>query len=238
MPVISVWPVSSSDSTRKVGSSSARRCSAVASFSWSALVFGSIATAITGSGNSICSSMIGASGAAERVAGGGLLEADAGEDVAGVALLDLLARVGVHHQQPADPLGLAVGRVEHAAARLELARVDAEVGELADERIGHDLEGERRERPVVVGGTRRRRRALLLALLGGLDAGRPARPRAASGSSSTIASSSGCTPLFLKAEPQRTGVTLRSMVAACSDLAIRSCGISCSSRYISMSSSS
>ena len=46
------------------------------------------------------------------------------------------------------------------------------------------------------------------------------------GSSSTIASSSGCTPLFLKAEPQRTGVTLRSSVARCSDLAIRSCGIS------------
>ena len=46
-------------------------------------------------------------GGAERVAGGGLLEADAGEDVARVALLDLLARVGVHHQQAADPLGLA-----------------------------------------------------------------------------------------------------------------------------------
>jgi hypothetical protein len=34
-----------------------------ASFSWSALVFGSIATAITGSGKSMCSSSIGASGA-------------------------------------------------------------------------------------------------------------------------------------------------------------------------------
>ena len=42
--------------------------------------------------------------------------------------------------------------VEHARARLELARVDAEVGELADERVGHDLEGERRERLAVVGG--------------------------------------------------------------------------------------
>ena len=64
MPWIRVWPVSSSDSTWKVGSSSARRARAVPSFSWSTLVFGSIATAITGSGNSIVSSRIGASGAA------------------------------------------------------------------------------------------------------------------------------------------------------------------------------
>ena len=63
MPWISVCPVSSSDSIRKVGSSSARRASAAESFSWSALVFGSIATAITGSGNSMFSSSTGASGA-------------------------------------------------------------------------------------------------------------------------------------------------------------------------------
>ena len=64
MPWISVCPVSSSDSIWKVGSSSPRRCRAVPIFSWSAFVFGSIATAITGSGNSMFSSAIGASGAA------------------------------------------------------------------------------------------------------------------------------------------------------------------------------
>ena len=63
MPWITVWPVSSSDSIRKVGSSSARRARPAPSFSWSDLVFGSIATAITGSGKSICSSTTGASGA-------------------------------------------------------------------------------------------------------------------------------------------------------------------------------
>ena len=63
MPWIRVWPVSSSDSTWKVGSSSASLPRLSLSFSWSAFVFGSIATAITGSGNSICSSSIGASGA-------------------------------------------------------------------------------------------------------------------------------------------------------------------------------
>ena len=116
MPWISVWPVSSSVSMRKVGSSSARRARPPPSFSWSALVFGSIATAITGSGKTMFSSSTGASGAESVSPVDGLLEADAGDDVARVALLDLLAVVGVHHQQPADALGLAVGGVEHAAA--------------------------------------------------------------------------------------------------------------------------
>jgi hypothetical protein len=56
----------------------------------------------------------------------------------------------VHHQHAPDALGAAGRHVEHARPRLELARVDAEVGELADERVGHDLEGERRERLGVV----------------------------------------------------------------------------------------
>ena len=64
MPEISVWPVSSLVRTWNVGSSSASRPSAVDIFSWSAFVFGSIATLITGSGNTIVSSLIGLSGAA------------------------------------------------------------------------------------------------------------------------------------------------------------------------------
>ena len=115
-PGISVWPVSSSDSIWKVGSSSASRARPPPSFSWSDFVFGSIATAITGSGNSIVSRIDRRVGGRERVAGGGLLEADAGDDVARVALLDLLAVVRVHHQQAPDPLGPAVGRVQHPAA--------------------------------------------------------------------------------------------------------------------------
>ena len=62
MPAMMVWPVSSLVRTRKVGSSSARRCSAAVSLSWSALVFGSTATSMTGSGKSIVSSSTGASG--------------------------------------------------------------------------------------------------------------------------------------------------------------------------------
>ena len=60
IPEISVWPVSSSVRTRKVGSSSERRCRPEPSLSWSAFVFGSIATAMTGSGKSIASSRMGA----------------------------------------------------------------------------------------------------------------------------------------------------------------------------------
>ena len=66
----------------------------------------------------------------------------------------------MHHQQPADALGLAGFDVEDAAAFLELARVDAEVGELADVGVGHDLEGEGGEGTAVVGG------ALALGILG------------------------------------------------------------------------
>ena len=59
MPAMIVWPVSSSVRTWKVGSSSDSAPSALPSLSWSTFVFGSIATEITGSGNSIRSSTIG-----------------------------------------------------------------------------------------------------------------------------------------------------------------------------------
>ena len=53
MPAMIVWPVSSSDLTVKVGSSSESRWIAVPSFSWSPLVLGSMATSITGAGKVI-----------------------------------------------------------------------------------------------------------------------------------------------------------------------------------------
>ena len=114
MPEISVWPVSSLLRTWNVGSSSARRPSATDIFSWSTFVFGSTATLITGSGKTMFSRWIGASGIGERVAGDDLLDADRGGDVAGVDLLDLLAIVGVHHQDAPDPLGAPAVDVEHA----------------------------------------------------------------------------------------------------------------------------
>ena len=58
------------------------------------------------------------------------------------------------------------------------------------------------------------------------------------GSSSTIESSSGCTPLFLNEVPQRTGVTLVERVAWRSESISLACGISSSPRKASISSSS
>ena len=58
MPPMTVWPVSSSRRTVKVGSSCASFWIAVPSFSWSPLVLGSIATWMTGSGKVIDSRMI------------------------------------------------------------------------------------------------------------------------------------------------------------------------------------
>ena len=63
MPEITVWPVSSSVRTWKVGSSSPRRWRATESFSWSTFVLGSIERCTTGSSNVIASSTTGASGA-------------------------------------------------------------------------------------------------------------------------------------------------------------------------------
>jgi len=57
IPEITVWFVSSSVRTRKVGSSSDNDFSALPNLSWSSFVFGSIATWITGSGNSMRSRM-------------------------------------------------------------------------------------------------------------------------------------------------------------------------------------
>ena len=108
-------------------------------------------------------------GGRERVAGGHLLDADGGGDVAGVDLGDLLALVGVHHQDAADALGATGGDVEDPRAGLELARVGPEVGELADVGVGHDLERQRRER-LVVGGVAHGRLAAVVRALPGLEA--------------------------------------------------------------------
>ncbi|MCY1295509.1 hypothetical protein D3C81_1480400 [compost metagenome] len=62
MPEMMVWPDSSSVFTRNDGSSCARRFSAMPIFSWSALVLGSTACEITGSGKLMRSRMMTLSG--------------------------------------------------------------------------------------------------------------------------------------------------------------------------------
>ena len=57
--------------------------------------------------------------------------------------------IRVHLQDAADALLLALRRIEDIRAGRKRARVDAEKRELADVRIGHDLERERRKGAVV-----------------------------------------------------------------------------------------
>ena len=102
---------------------------------------------------------------AQGLAGGHVLQAHAGGDVAGADLVDFLALVGVHLHDTADALLLAADRVVDAVALGQHARIDAHEGELADERVGHQLERQRGELLVVVGPARDR----LLVVVHALD---------------------------------------------------------------------
>ena len=107
---------------------------------------------------------------AERVTGRGLLETEAGDDVARVRDFDVLALVRVHAQDAPDALLAVLGGVVDLRTLLELARVDAEVGELAVG-VGDDLERERGER-LVLAGLALDRLAVHVDALGGLDVDR------------------------------------------------------------------
>jgi hypothetical protein len=152
IPAMIVWPVSVSVRTRNVGSSSASFASAWPSLSCSALVFGSMAMSMTGSGKTIDSSSTGASSAHRVSPVVVFLRPTAATMSPGRDLVDVLAVIGVHLQQAADALLVSLGAVEHVGAGVERTRVDTEVGQLTDVRVGHDLESERRERRLGVGG--------------------------------------------------------------------------------------
>ena len=116
-------------------------------------------TSMTGSGKVIDSRIDGVVGVGQGVAGEGVLEADRGGDVAGVDLLDLLAVVGVHLEDAADALlACPWSALRTYEPALSVPGVDPEEGQLADERVGGDLEGERREGLVVVDRAQRPRR--------------------------------------------------------------------------------
>ena len=70
-------------------------------------------------------------------------------DVARADLVDFLAVVGVHPQDTAHALALALGGVIDIAAGGQCAGIDAEERQLAHEGVGHDLEGQGGEGLVV-----------------------------------------------------------------------------------------
>ena len=101
-----------------------------------------------------------------------VLQAGQRHDVAGKGFLDVFAVVGMHQQHAADALLAVLGRVQHAGAALELARIDAAEGDGADERVVHDLEGQQRQR-LVVGGIALDLVAVLMSMpfIGGTSSG-------------------------------------------------------------------
>ena len=101
---------------------------------------------------------------AQRVAGGGVLQTHHGGDVAGVDGLDVLAVIGVHLQDAAHTLALALGGIEDGGARGQRTGVHAEEAQTAHIGVSHDLKGQRGE-GLVVG-----RLALLLLVGPGVDA--------------------------------------------------------------------
>ena len=117
IPLMTVWPLSWSTATRNDGIFAAPGAfRATPIFSWSPLVFGSTATSMTGSGNSMRSSTTGWAGSRQRVAGGRVLQAGERDDVAGARFLDVLAVVGMHQQHAADALAVVLDRVQHLRA--------------------------------------------------------------------------------------------------------------------------
>src|SRR4051812_30812475 len=88
---------------------------------------------------------------AEGVARGRVLHAVDGDDLAGAHTRTLFTLVGVHLVDLADPLLAVLGAVQHRGPGVQLAGVDADVGQLAQVLVCLDLERQRRERLVLVG---------------------------------------------------------------------------------------
>jgi len=145
IPEMMFWPVSGSARTANVGSSPASLASACESLSESALLRGSTASAMTGFEKRIGSSQQRVRGTRQGVAGGGGLETGGRDDVSGDRLVEPLALVGVHPEDPGELLLTAARRVEQCFAGADPAGVDPEVGQPAV-LSGHDLERQRAER--------------------------------------------------------------------------------------------
>ena len=90
---------------------------------------------------------------AEGIAGGGVLDADHGGDVAGVDLVNVLTVIGVHLQDTTHTLVDALGAVQHGGAFLQRTGVHTEVAQLAHIGVGSDLKGQSGEGCVVGSGT-------------------------------------------------------------------------------------
>src|SRR6202158_4468205 len=88
---------------------------------------------------------------AQSVAGIYALEAHTSADIPCVDFVDFFTLVGVHLQQAADTLAGALCRVVNVASGFQDAGIYADVGDMPDERVGHNFERQSRKR-LVIGG--------------------------------------------------------------------------------------
>ncbi|MPM33322.1 hypothetical protein SDC9_79895 [bioreactor metagenome] len=86
----------------------------------------------------------------QRFAGGHVLQAHAGSDIASTNFFDFDTLVGHHLHDTADTFLLALHGVEHGVALGQNARVHAHEGQLAHERVSHQLERQSRELLAVI----------------------------------------------------------------------------------------
>ena len=99
---------------------------------------GSMATRMTGSGNSMDSRMMGAFSSHRVSPVVVFFRPTGGLDIAGEDLLDILPVVGVHLQDPADALLDVLGAVQHGGTGGQMAGIDAEEAQTAHIGVSHD----------------------------------------------------------------------------------------------------
>ena len=88
---------------------------------------------------------------AEGVAGARLGQPDHGHDVAGGGHFEVLGVVGVHAQDAAHALALALRAVQHGLAGAQRAGIDPQIGQLAGVLVGDHLEGQRAKGRIIRG---------------------------------------------------------------------------------------
>ena len=88
---------------------------------------------------------------AQRVAGVDALQSDARANVAGIHFFNFFALVGMHLQQTADALARALAGVVNVAAGFQDAGINADVGHVSDERVGHNFKSQRGKRLIIRG---------------------------------------------------------------------------------------
>ena len=88
---------------------------------------------------------------AQGFARGHVFQAHASSDVASANFVDFLTLIGVHLHDTADTFFFALDGVHHGVAFFQHTRINAHKGQLADKRVGHQLERQGRELLAVVG---------------------------------------------------------------------------------------